>query len=491
MRVSVSVYFSNQIIQIAVGGRGRKASLKNVYTTLAPEGSIINGIIMDAELLGTHLKQFWESCNIPKKDVYLVLNSNKIAGKNIAVPDMNRKKTIGFILREFADMQREDVDSALASISLGADRKTRTKRVYAEIAPKDQLREFIVLFEGMGINLKGIISSEGSIIGYARQKLVPKCKTFILQIVNGNLVSNVLFIDGEFRYYNSVRCFNEPGTPEYTDDLARSLNQLGQFMAAEKIQANIEKIFLAGTNRDDISMYSQAVREHGTDAPCELVNTGLAADPTLEHEAQKSLYAISGLYDQGSDSNFLSNFSLKDDEENVISPQTKGRIILVLTTLILMLIFFGITLTMRLIRESQYDDLKSYNDSPNVKMQAEMYDTELQRRDANIAKYNSIITLINSVYSYSVCTDEVLKRLNDAAQGLATIEIKSFDAEAGKVSFSAKSVNVDDIYKYIDKLLEEDIFVYVEHTGYSYDNRVGMYDIRVDCTLAESVGREE
>ena len=43
--MSVSIYFSNQIIQIAVGKRGKKGTLQNVYTTLAPEGSIINGII--------------------------------------------------------------------------------------------------------------------------------------------------------------------------------------------------------------------------------------------------------------------------------------------------------------------------------------------------------------------------------------------------------------------------------------------------------------
>ena len=37
---------------------------------MAPEGSIINGIVMDADSLGAHVKQFWQTNNIPKKDVY-------------------------------------------------------------------------------------------------------------------------------------------------------------------------------------------------------------------------------------------------------------------------------------------------------------------------------------------------------------------------------------------------------------------------------------
>lgn len=91
--MSVSVYFSNQIIQIAVGTRGKKGKLTSVYTTLAPEGSIINGIVMDSDSLGAHIKGFWEQNKLPKKDVYLVVNSNKIAGKNLEVPNMNQKKT--------------------------------------------------------------------------------------------------------------------------------------------------------------------------------------------------------------------------------------------------------------------------------------------------------------------------------------------------------------------------------------------------------------
>ena len=192
--MSVSVYFSNQIIQFAIGTRGKRGSLKAVYTTLAPEGSIINGIIMDAEALGAHVRSFWEANNFPKKDVYLVLNSNKIAGKSLSVPVLNDKKTLGFITREFADMQREDADNTLSYALLGVDRKTRVRNLYAEMAPKDQLKEFIQLFEEMGITLKGIISGESSIIGYAGQTILKQAKTFVLQIINGNLVSNVLFV---------------------------------------------------------------------------------------------------------------------------------------------------------------------------------------------------------------------------------------------------------------------------------------------------------
>ena len=489
--MSVSVYFSNQIVQIAVGKRGKKFSLSNVYTTVAPEGSIINGIIMDADLLLDHMRSFWKANNLPTKDVYLVLNSNKIVGRSLEVPNMNAKKTLAYIMREFSDMQREDEDNVLASTLIGQDKKTRKRRLYSELAPKEQLREFITIFMEMGIELKGILSSEGSIIGYASNRLTPLSKTFILQIVNGNLVSNVLFVDGLFRYYNSVRCFNVPGTQEYLDDLARSLNQLEQFMSAERITSQVEKIYIAGTSRDDISVYNQTVRDHGVEAPCELVNTGLSSNPTLAHEAQKALFAISGLYDQGSDSNFLKHFSMKKEDAKTIDPMLKKSLIMIFTTLIVMLVAFGVVLSMRLSRDSDYENLKEYNTSPSVVLQVEQYDAAAARRDAMLAKYNSIHTVVETLKSYPVCSDDVIGKIEETARGYATIEILSFNADEGKVSFSAKSASVNDIYKYIDKLLEEDIFRTVDHTGYTYDTSDNLYDIHVNCTLAERVGQPE
>ncbi len=489
--MSVSVYFSNQIVQIAVGNRGKKGSLKQVFTTMAPEGSIINGIIMDAEALEAHIKRFWEANNIPKKDVYLVVNSNKIAGKKIEVPNLSGKKTLDFIKREFADMQREDEENTLAYTSIGMNKKTKVKLLYAEMAPKEQLREFMQVFAAMGITLKGIISSEGSIIGYAQDTLTKFSKTFILQIVNGNLVSNVLFVDGIFSYYNSVRSFSEPGTPGYLDELARSLNQLEQFMNAEKIQSKVERIYVAGTDNNNLNAYNQVILEHGVDSLAELVNTGLSTNPQLLHESQTALFAVSGLFDQGPESNFLTHFSVKDDSENRMDPQLKKYIVSVVSTLIVMLVGLGVAITFRLIQQSKYEKAKDYNNSTTVVMQSAEYDVAVEKRDSMLAKYNSINTVVETIDSYPVCSDEVIKTIEETASGYAKIEILSFDAEEGRVTFSAKADNVNDIYKYIDKLLEVDIFMDVDHTGYTYSETDKLYDIHVTCTLAESVGRDK
>ena len=203
--MSVSVYLSNQQIQIAVGNRGKKAGLSNVYTTLAPEGSIINGIVMNPTNFGEFLKEYWTKNNIPLKDIYLVINSNKIASKQIELPKMNKEKSLDFIQREFADMGRdEDSEQVFAYTKLSENAKEKMAKVYGESAPVDLLRDYVKIFEFMGAELKGIFSSEGSIIGFTRETAAKQAKSFILQLSNDNLLANVVFVDGEFFYYNSV-----------------------------------------------------------------------------------------------------------------------------------------------------------------------------------------------------------------------------------------------------------------------------------------------
>ncbi len=489
--MSVSVYLSNQMVQVAVGTRGKKPSLTNVYTANAPDGSIINGIIMDQESFISFLKQFWAEKKIPQKDIYLIVNSSKIADKNLNLPKLSEKKAAEFIMREFAEMQREEEENTLAYITLGKDPATKTTRIYANMATKDQLKEYKDIFEAAGISVRGIISGEGSIIGYAFMTIAQKYKTFVLQIANGNLVSNVLFVDGVHKYFNSIRSFNIAGTNDYFDDCARSLNNLEQFMRSEKIESAIEQIVVAGVDDNSFTRYQQSLADHGIDVPSSISKPMVTNDARLQYEAQAALFAVSGLYDMGKESNFLTHFDAKEKKDSTMDPDIKRRVVIIGTTLAVMLVLFAISLAMRLVRQGVYKDAYDYNKKPAIVLQVNSYDDAVEKRDALLAKYKSINYVSESIDSYPVPSEAVLNVIEETARGYADIEILSFDAEAGLITFSAKADNVNDIYKYIDKLLAEDIFMSVEHTGYTLDEREVIYDIHVTCTLAEAAGREE
>ncbi len=486
MDLSVSVYLSNQQIQIAVGNRGKKAGLTNVYTALAPEGTIINGIVMNTKNFVEFLKDFWNKNNIPKKDVYLVINSNKIAGKQIDLPKMNTDKAINFIQREFADMGRdEESEQVYGYTSLGVNAKEKMEKVYAESTPAELLHDYEQIFKELEIELKGIFSGEGSIIGIAKETALKQAKTFILQLANDNLLANVIFVEGEFYYYNSVRCFNAPGTQEHLEECAKSLSQISQFLQTRGLKGQFEKVLLAGGEPSQIAAYEDLIKSQGINTPAEAFQPGIGKG-IRDKEAANFLFPIAGLYDFGKESNLLLRMNTKKKDDAKVN-KFKARAMICIAVFVLMLISVAICWTLRFISKAQLDELKDYN--RKVEMDVIRYDELSAENDSLEEEFNSMDIITQKIDSYPIATEEVIQVIKDAAKGYAEITIGDFDAEQGVLTVTAKAADVDLINQYIKILNKKDVFNSVNYTGYSYDSASNLWDIHVSCTLAESAGR--
>ena len=84
--MSVSIYLNNLQVQIVNGTFGKKGKFQNSIIADAPDGSIINGIVMDQDSFVQFLNRVWAEYNLSKKDVHLVVNSNKIPGRLPGTP---------------------------------------------------------------------------------------------------------------------------------------------------------------------------------------------------------------------------------------------------------------------------------------------------------------------------------------------------------------------------------------------------------------------
>ena len=153
--MSTVIYLANQQVQIVTGSSsGKKIVVNQNFTVDAPEGSIINGIVMDADLFIGFLRETWASLRLPSKDVIVVVNSSKFVGKNIEMPVLNDTKTLEFIEREPSDINKED-SYTYGYIPLAVEGKT--KRVSSGWRPgKSSIR-------GVGtINLSILNRNSGS-----------------------------------------------------------------------------------------------------------------------------------------------------------------------------------------------------------------------------------------------------------------------------------------------------------------------------------------
>lgn len=485
--MSTVVYLANQQIQVITGTQGnRKIAVSKCYSAQAPDGSIINGMVMDTELFVGFMQAFWTQNQLPVKDVVLVINSSKFIGKTIEMPVLNEKKTLEYIDREFSDIKREE-DYICGYIPISQDGKK--KKLYAEIITPDFVKDYIDIFHEIGVKVKAVYSGESSLIRLAAMTVGKVYRTFILQIADKMTITTILWVDGAFYYFNSTRCFHEQGTEDYAQDIARSVSQIRQFMQANQIDHPIETVVLAGLNPNDLPLYQNAISQLEIYARVEMfsANTIQAANV----DVQSFFHATSGLVLAGSGSrqNFMDGYHAGKKKDKQGAGFGKGMIA-IFVSLAVMLIGLAISITFRTVKKRELQEMKDYNESPTTLMEVARYDVLLERNSFLAAQYNAIDGVNQNLYTYPLCDRDIMNIIYDCAGGYATITFDSFDADLGIITVTAKSDTVDNINKFIKQLSAVDIFSNVDYTGYSYVEETGLWDIHVTFTLAESAGRD-
>lgn len=482
------VYLANQHIQVVTGSPGEhKIGVTNSYEAEAPEGSIINGIVMDSELFVGFIKEFWNVNRLPNKNVHLVINSSKFVGKTIEMPELSASKTYRYIAREFADIDRGE--NYLYSCLLLGSGTGKTKRIYSESVEPEFVKDYIDIFRDAGITLKSMASSESSIIGITAATVGKQAKTFTLVIADNNILTTILWINGSFYYFNSMRSFYDKDTEEYAGDLARAVSQIIQFMQAHQIEQQLEKIVVAGISGDIFPMYRDSIEQMGIGIPVQTYDAGNFISTSGQVEIQRFLYPASGLVSNKKQSDFLRQYSDGGKRHDKKKGAAVINMIPIIVAVAVMVVAVAVAGALLLMKKNTLKEVSAYNEDPVIVNQVTEYDMMIIRNRFLSSQYHAIDEIDSNLVTYPLGDSRILARIDDCTKGYAEIKFDAFDAEEGTIQMTASADSVKNINIFIKKLMGEDIFNNVDYTGYSYNDTSAKWDIHVTCILAESAGR--
>ncbi len=484
--MSMMIYLSNQTMQFVVGKQGKnKISADSYFSVNVPEGCVLNGIFMDLELFEGFIRDLWKEKKLPTTDVYLVVNSTKFVGRKIDLPKLNQKKTVEYLIREYSDV--DQADKMVYSYVPLATEDPQMQRVYAEAVSPEYIKDFVDVFTGIGVKLKGIYTGEGSIINFVGKTLDKKYKTFVLEIAGRMTLTTILWVNGTFYYYNNVRCFHEKGSEDYAMDLARSVSQIKQFMMANQIEASLECIVVAGIDDDFQNATMEAMMMQGIQEPVQLYSKLSIPQVQYKGDAGNMLYPLSAFFYGGEARNLLTEY--RKTAKNEKKKLSKYGILIAAVAFIMVAGAIG-SFVLRQQQEKELQKLIDENNSVEVQMDIAQYNVLSARNNFLFAQYDSIDTINENIKTYPTCNHSVVAVLEECAEGLAEIEISAFDAEAGTVNMTAAAEDVERINQYISRLLKQDIFSKVDYTGYRYSEGEKKWDINVTCILAEAAGKQ-
>ena len=482
------VYLSNRYIRVVDGEvSGSKVNVRAMYYSVDTRGCILNGTVMDAEGFTELIRNLWDSNHLPRKGVSLVIDSNQFTTKVTDVPLQKQKQMMQFVSREFTDVERiEDPVYGYFPLPGQTDKKAKVQTVFATMAPRAYIQGYVELFEQLGISVENVESARGAVLRMVGMISQIKGETCIVQFVDDMTLINVLLYQGLYVYSGRNRLFADPGTVDFSVEIARSVSNILQFAQAQNIPEKVKMVYIAGLEKEDMQIYADSVRQIDSEIQAEWLKSG--NDVIFRQKDMQvddvSKYAIpsAGLIRTDSKTSLMSQI-VKDPAKAAKKKKRRKVLVPVIVLAVILLGAVAVLGGRTLYLSGQLKDAKEYNNRADILKACDKYDKANDDLHTVGALNSSLEGLRGSVLAYPRVDSATEQTVASCAAGLVTAEISSYNSVDGVLSFSTSAANVEQIHQFIDLLSQQPIFAAVDYTGYTQDSE-GQWNVKVNCMMA-------
>lgn len=262
--MDTSIYIGTQALQAVCGAAGKKGIVITDYASIPlPEGALINGVITDEQAVAGAVQALVrQHPTLPMKAVQLTLDSSLIYFKQALLPNLPKHKMQALVAGEFADV--EGANELLCDYAV-LERNGEQGGVNALLSAvkRDLVGSYLELFSSLGITLSGLNTALNCQIKLVHTLPQLAKETFIMLVLDGNVLGSSLYISGKFRFANRTRLFAERGTPALAEEIERTVSTMLQFHLSQKSGVSVSHLYLCGMQPQEASIHPQICRAFG------------------------------------------------------------------------------------------------------------------------------------------------------------------------------------------------------------------------------------
>lgn len=478
------VYLSNQLVQAT---ETKKNGAVAICEEQAPEGSIINGIVTDAEVFVEFLRQFFVKNKLSRKECTLVVNSTQITTRVIELPKAGYDDLNQMLEREFADSRI--ADPLIVSYVMNGERTGRLQKLLAAAVERTFAESYVKLFAQAGIEVSCI---EPAMLNFARRFMnepVITKQNCVVQIYDGSEVISILFVEGEYLYSQRNRIFAQEDTEGYVREARAVAQRIRQFASSQKVEKPVESLFVCGKNQQRIVEALNGKQDSEEDATIRVFEDTRIRVGKKSRTGQEAEFAYA-VQVQKPDKKL--NYIWKLHHDSAGSRKKREGLRLAAPTIITV----AVCLVVTLILGNSYLSMKRELEALQGNIQKS--DPESASYDLSEANVNRMKTQIRNaellweqLMSYPTLSSTLDEQLKQCAGEDTVVEITGFSRDTGVLTLEASSGDVSAIHAFVESLRTLPEICDVEYSGYTYMKSKGNYSIHVVCALAEGAGRTE
>lgn len=482
--MKVNVFLANSSIQVVLGERsGKKVKIKALYADEIPDGTLLNGTVINEGVLQDTIRETWRKHAIKEKNVDLVINSPHLLARRIEMPLLSGNKAIKYVNNEV-----DEKDTARFSEPVMGwypiSKQKKMQLAISEMAEKEFVETYIRIFEAAGIKLNSIHAGINLAVNMMQTQVGNS--TVVYMILDGMNLTTILFAQGQYFNNLNTRVYSIPGTSEFSAEIRNAISSIRQFATAQHIEDPISNIYIAGLNTEEMTLLKSELQGYplgdvvGIMTCPESVVINVGADRFGDY-----LFSIAGFF--GAEE----GLSILEALWRGSAEYQKKRTILALAVpyAVVMIILICVTIGLAIVQGNKKKELavlQQYNMEPTIVEGAAKYDKFI--KDAGrMGKVQGAIDLLKEFRdTYPIPNSEVNKKILEAAEQEAVgVVMDSYSADTGIFEIIAIAEDVEKVNRFIARLLAMDIFELVDYTGYTKNEADNTWSIHVVCTLAE------
>lgn len=481
------LYLSNRLVQ-AVEIRDKNTVF--VCQDMAPEGSIINGIVTDEEVFLSWIKQFMTDNRLPHKECRLVINSTQLNSRVLDLPKIGNKELKKMIAREFADSRTDNTVFSyqiLETLNGG-----KMQRIFAVAAEREFLEGYIRLFAQAGVE---IISIEAAIANFVRRFMeAPEIRknNCIVQILDGQEIISILFIKGVYLYSQRNRIFSEDDQKALATEAGAVVERLLQFATSQHVEDPVNLLYLCGQRQTELKNVIEDNREFSQ----QIVPRIYRDDKRRIKKRTRNAGTVEFVYPMGSSQKVdkSADFVRQLKQESAKNVKRRATIDIILAPALSLVICLLITAVMGgiyLTRDSRLRKMeRGMQDSSVADSRAsyELAQASISNMEQKMEEAGKLWEKLMSYPTFHSSLDDVLQ---SCAGSEVTVEVRSFNKDSGILTVNASAGNVQEISDFIERLQQQGMFESVEYSGYTHVSGQDTYNIHVVCALSAGAGRGE
>lgn len=297
MEKETVVHLTNTSIKVIQGSSNASHMIKvesfKEYALL--EGTMLNGVVMDEEGMKEVLQTIFKK---GIRSTRLVIDSGQILRKHAIVPKLKHQEIIQLCKDELNTVEGDYEDLVYDYTILQESLENQDgMEILCCAIDKKFLKSYIDLFQQANITILSI-----DIAGNALHKLTSilpelKEKTYAVSVIDGNDVSNSLFVNNHLVFTNRARLFSDRGSVAFVTELTTSITQLSQFNKSQYKDTTIEIVYFCGLDTYEENMIYDVVKNTLDMEAGRFVNTRnvSSVNSVSPFELHKYVYAVGSL----------------------------------------------------------------------------------------------------------------------------------------------------------------------------------------------------